>query len=98
MRAAMMNRSALNREIKNRNQILCCGFFFLACLFIVGNTPAHPQVANFKPNELKNIDVIEKLGDTIPLDLLFTNDNGNVFQLADIFNQKKPVIIDRFSL
>lgn len=51
------------------------------------------QVADFAPPELEGIDVIEHLGDTIPLDLRFQDDTGKVVPLGDYFNRGKPVIL-----
>lgn len=43
--------------------------------------------------ELQKIDIVEHLGDKIPLDLTFTNDAGEVIKLGDYFHQGKPVIL-----
>jgi protein SCO1/2 len=62
-------------------------------MILLSSIPANAQVANFTPQELEKIDVIEHLGETIPLDITFTNDKGETFQLGDYFYQGKPVII-----
>ncbi len=83
-----------NRKTKrNRNLLYYCGSFFLPALILLQSSLLFSQVADFQPGELEKIDVVENLGDTIPLDLEFTNDKGRTFQLADYFNQDKPVII-----
>lgn len=51
------------------------------------------QVAGYQPPELQKIDVVEKTGQTIPLDLVFTNDSGKQVTLSDYFNQGKPVVL-----
>lgn len=43
--------------------------------------------------ELRGIDVVEHSGDTIPLDLTFTNDQGEEVTLSDYFHNGKPVIL-----
>ena len=43
--------------------------------------------------QLKNIDIIEHLGESIPLDPEFTNDQGELITLGDYSNKGKPVII-----
>jgi protein SCO1/2 len=43
--------------------------------------------------ELQKIDVIEHLGESIPLNLEFTNDEGRSILLEDYFNQGKPVLL-----
>ena len=51
------------------------------------------QVVQEDPEELRGIDVIEHLGDTIPMDLTFTGDDGQPVELGDYFNQGRPVIV-----
>ena len=43
--------------------------------------------------QLRNIDVIEHLGEAIPLDIEFTNDQGELITLDKYFNKGKPVIL-----
>ena len=42
---------------------------------------------------VSGIDVVEHLGQPVPLDLEFTNDEGKKVKLADYFHQGKPVVI-----
>jgi protein SCO1/2 len=51
------------------------------------------QLASTQPAELKKIDVQERLGQTIPLDLMFTNDAGEYVSLDKYFHRGKPVIL-----
>lgn len=51
------------------------------------------QVINNNDAQLKKIDVEEHLGQTIPLDLNFTDDHGKQVALADYFNKDKPVVL-----
>ncbi len=81
------------RNIRNRNPQQSCGFFFLIGFILIFATSSLAQVASYRPDELAKIDVIEHLGENIPLDLTFTNDKGEVFQLEKYFFQSKPVII-----
>ena len=48
-----------------------------------------------KPNDdvIEGIDIEQKLGSQIPLDLTFTNENGDIVQLADLIVDK-PVILN----
>jgi len=43
--------------------------------------------------ELQNIDVVEHLGETIPMDLSFVNEMGDSIQLKDYFQSGKPVLL-----
>lgn len=51
------------------------------------------QVIQDSVASLQGIDVIEHLGEKIPLDLTFTNDKGERVQLSKYFNQEKPVVL-----
>lgn len=55
--------------------------------------PAMAQV-NQKPKELENVDVENKLGAQIPLDLKFKDEQGNDVTLEKYFKQGKPVILN----
>jgi len=52
------------------------------------------QTIQENPQDLGKIDVVEKLGDQIPLDLTFVNDLGDTVPLSNYFNDGKPVILD----
>ncbi len=43
--------------------------------------------------ELMNIDIVEHLGDKLPLDLQFTDDNGKIVTLGEYFGKDKPVLL-----
>ncbi|GAB4315811.1 MAG: SCO family protein [Candidatus Zixiibacteriota bacterium] len=64
------------------------GVFILISASVVAAQPVLDSVP-----ELQGIDVIEHPGDTIPLDLPFTNDLGEQITLRDYFHQGKPVIL-----
>lgn len=51
------------------------------------------QIANVNPQDLQQIDVIEHLGEKIPLDLTFRNEEGKEVELSQFFNQGKPVLL-----
>lgn len=46
-----------------------------------------------KPDAIKNLDVIEKLGQKIPLNLTFTNSDGRELPLSTFFANGKPVLL-----
>lgn len=64
-------------------------------IFFMGILPAvvFSQITIDNVPELQKIDVIEHLGETIPLDLKFTNDQGRSVILGDYFNRGKPVLL-----
>ena len=65
-----------------------------AALFgVLITAPINAQVTNRNPDELQKIDVQEHLGDVIPLDLEFTDHNGEKVTLEKYFNQGKPVLM-----
>ena len=51
------------------------------------------QVVQENTPELQGIDVVEHLGESIPLHLAFTNDKGELVTLDKYFNKGKPVIL-----
>jgi protein SCO1 len=64
--------------------VLLGGFVVQSCL---------AQAVQDKPQELQGIDIEEHLGQQIPLDLQFTNENGQLESIGSYFKQGKPVII-----
>ena len=62
-------------------------------LSIVLSFSVFSQVVQENTPELENIDVIEHLGESIPLNLEFTNDKGELITLDKYFNKGKPVIM-----
>lgn len=45
------------------------------------------------PAPLQNVDVIERLGETVPLDLQFVDSENRVVKLRDYFDGKHPVVL-----
>ena len=45
------------------------------------------------PTPLKNVDVVERLGESIPLDLSFVDSENRIVQLKDYFDGKHPVVL-----
>ncbi|MCH8027733.1 MAG: SCO family protein [candidate division Zixibacteria bacterium] len=54
---------------------------------------AGAQVVRDSVAELMEIDIIEHLGDSLPLNLSFVDDNGSEVTLSDYFKGDKPVIL-----
>jgi protein SCO1 len=54
---------------------------------------AYGQAVQENPEDLRKIDVVEHLGDTIPLDLHFADDTGKPVVLSNYFHQGKPVVL-----
>lgn len=50
-------------------------------------------VQNEKPEAIENVGIDEKLNDTLPLDLEFTDDNGNQVTIGSYMSAKRPVIL-----
>jgi len=64
----------------------------LATIFFLTNLTG--QQLRSDDADLQKIDVEEHLGNTIPLDLTFTNAKGESVQLNQYFNQGKPVLLN----
>ena len=67
--------------------------FGILLALLITQTPSPAQNANYNPPELQKINVVEHLGETIPLSLHFINDSGDTVQLKDYFYHGKPVIL-----
>ncbi len=55
--------------------------------------PGYGQIVRDDINELQDIDVDEHLGEYIPLDLEFTDENGETKQIGEYFNGDVPVVL-----
>ncbi len=73
-------------------KILFTGIISLIIL-LISMSLSQAQIANQNPDELQDIDVGEHLGGYIPLDLNFTDDQGQSVLLKKYFDQGKPVIL-----
>lgn len=63
----------------------------LASVALAATAPA--QVVRDSVPQLMKIDVDEHLGDYVPFDLTFTDDEGHEVRLGDYFNQGQPVLM-----
>ncbi len=61
---------------------------------VVPSVAAFGQATLDNVAELNKIDVVEHLGDTIPLDLQFTDDQGNPVTLRKYFSHGEPVLLN----
>lgn len=51
------------------------------------------SVSQQKPKELENVKIEQKLGDDLPLDAVFRDEQGNDVKLGDFFTGDRPVIL-----
>ncbi len=51
------------------------------------------QTANGIPEPLKKVGIEQKLGEKLPLDTKFKDENGNIVALGDYFKSGRPVIV-----
>ena len=73
-----------------RTKLLTFQFVIMALLI----TPLlQGQLIKTSDPQLEGIDVVEHLGKSIPLDLEFINDRGDTVQLAEYFNEGRPVLL-----
>ncbi len=56
-------------------------------------TAATAQFADDPVEQLEDVEVVEKLGAQVPLDLPFQDENGRVVTLGDYFDGERPVIL-----
>lgn len=52
-----------------------------------------PGVPNTMPEAIKGLDVVERLGQKIDLEMVLNNSDGKPVRLGDYFNQGKPVVL-----
>lgn len=76
------------------SRIAVLGVLTIVAVTSLPSTSAWAQVVLDSVPELQKIDVIEHLGDTIPLDLHFTNDQGNPVTLRQYFGHGEPVLLN----
>ena len=74
-------------KIKNR------ALYFVFWIMVLVPFGAFCQITMDNIPELRKIDVIEHLGESIPLNLEFINDEGRTVSLEDYFHQEKPVLL-----
>lgn len=55
--------------------------------------PAAARAQNTQPPAAQEVDVIEKAGNQVPLDRVFTDENGRPVKLGDYFTDGKPVVL-----
>lgn len=67
--------------------------FLVYTVLLVTVMSASAQVYKDEVSELQGVDVIEHLGETIPLDIPFIDDNGQEVSLQKYFNKDKPVLL-----
>jgi protein SCO1 len=75
-----------------------CGKLMAVVLLVVGYFPwpavAHAQLLmNEVPEAARGIDVEDRVGEFLPLDLKFTDERGNRVGLGRYFRQGKPVVL-----
>ena len=62
-------------------------------LFLAVAGPAQAQLLQDQPEDLEGVDVVERLSETLPLDLEFKNERGRTIRLGDYFGKERPVIL-----
>lgn len=60
---------------------------------VTSASPPDPE-AGRRAQELEDLEVLEHLGDTLPLDLEFTDSQGRIVQLGDYFQNGRPVVLN----
>lgn len=65
----------------------------IASILLGGWSGASAQL-NINPKEMEGVQIVEKLGDTLPLDLQFTDSTGAKVTLKQYFDGERPVLIN----
>lgn len=77
-------------RVRTDKQILIFWVFFG---FILSITNSYSQIILDDPEELRDVDVVEHLGEYIPLELTFIDDLKDTVKLGDYFQDEKPVLL-----
>lgn len=59
---------------------------------LIGLTPAAAQL-NINPKEMEGVQIVEHLGDKLPLDLTFRDETGAPVRLGQYFGGERPVLV-----
>jgi protein SCO1/2 len=65
----------------------------LTLSMVVASAPAQLILERDQVRELQGVDLVERLGSSVPMDASFTNAAGESVILADYFNDGKPAIL-----
>ncbi|MFC1555871.1 SCO family protein [candidate division KSB1 bacterium] len=68
-------------------------YLFIFIFFILISVSSKAQLVEEDPVEMQGVTIEDRLGEKIPLDLTFTDQDGKEVILADYFNNGKPVIV-----
>ena len=77
----------------NQAAMTCKKILLAALVGLFVCSVAGAQVVRDSVSELMGIDIIEHLGDSLPLNLSFVDDDGNEVTLSDYFKGDKPVLL-----
>lgn len=83
----------LGRQSATRNFYWVPLLFMMMLTFITQDN-MFAQLNQSRPQLVEGVEVEEKLGDTIPLQLKFANAAGDSILLADLFEKGKPVLLN----
>lgn len=70
-----------------------CTLAAAAASIMIAHASHGQLIASDVPRELQGIEVTERLGEQVPLNLEFIDESGNVVKLGDFFEAGKPVIL-----
>ena len=80
---------------------LCLSVFICGSISVSSQAQYDPKPSNAPdavsapiPEELEGLGVIEHLGDTLPMDLAFTDSEGHAVKLGDYFETGRPVVLN----
>ena len=65
----------------------------ISCIWLSACPLSHAQLSREKPEPAQGIGVDQQVGETVPLELKFHDDQNNYVALGDYFDGKRPVIL-----
>ncbi|MDR8393212.1 SCO family protein [Aliifodinibius sp. S!AR15-10] len=81
------------QKVNNRIFISATQFLLVGCLLLLP-AASFAQLNNKKPANVQNVEIVEHLGDTIPLDLKFATSAGDSVTIRQLMKNDKPVILN----
>ncbi len=85
-------RSARHNSDATALRCHAVSFVFAVCAIAIALRPAAAQVPDV-PDDTEGIGITERVGEAVPQDLLFTDEDGRRVALAEYFGGDRPVVL-----
>ncbi|HBJ34872.1 MAG TPA: SCO family protein [Planctomycetaceae bacterium] len=90
--AARRDRVSFKTAMPGRNNFVIFSLS-LVLFFAAFQSAATAQLNDRVPSQVENVTVDQKLGDSVPLDILLVDSNGQATKTGHFFDSKRPVLL-----